>query len=125
MVPPCWTWMCKYREIVAICDANPTFATEWFSSNFAIDQVTADYHELLANPHAVEVVYCAVPHNLHEQLYIDILRAGKHLLAEKPFGIDLGACERIIREVDAHPDLLGRGVPPNSPSCQERAGSSR
>ncbi len=48
-------------EIVAICDANPV-ATEWFSSNFALDQVTADYRELLANPH-VEAVYCAVPHN--------------------------------------------------------------
>lgn len=93
-------------EIIAICDANPA-ALEWFTDNLSIGQVTSDYQELLNNP-AVEAVYCAVPHDLHEQLYVDILRAGKHLLAEKPFGIDLPACERILVEVQARPDQLVR-----------------
>ena len=93
-------------EIVAVCDANPG-AMEWFTKNFDIPQATGDYHELLANPD-VEAVYCAVPHNLHEKLYIDVLSAEKHLLAEKPFGIDLGACERILAQINAHPDLLVR-----------------
>ena len=34
-----------------------------------IRQVTADYRELLANPE-VDAVYCAVPHHLHEQIYV-------------------------------------------------------
>jgi predicted dehydrogenase len=41
------------------------------------------------------VVYVAVPHNLHEKIYLDVLRAGKDLLAEKPFGIDLAAAQKI------------------------------
>ena len=41
--------------------------------------------QLLENPE-VEAVYCAVPHNLHAQVYSDVIRAGKHLLGEKPFG---------------------------------------
>ncbi len=93
-------------EIYAVCDANPQ-ATEWFSQNFTLGQITADFRELLANPE-VEAVYCAVPHNLHEKLYIEIIQAGKHLLAEKPFGIDLAACQNILAEVNRHPELLVR-----------------
>jgi predicted dehydrogenase len=44
------------------------------------------------------VVYVAVPHHLHEELYLDVLRAGKDLLAEKPFGIDGDAARRIRDE---------------------------
>ncbi|MFV1995259.1 MAG: Gfo/Idh/MocA family protein, partial [Verrucomicrobiales bacterium] len=43
----------------------------------------------------VDVVYVAVPHQLHEQIYRDVLAAGKDLLAEKPFGIDLESARRI------------------------------
>jgi predicted dehydrogenase len=38
--------------------------------------LTADYHELLASPD-VDVVYVAVPHNIHETIYLDVLKAGK------------------------------------------------
>jgi predicted dehydrogenase len=43
----------------------------------------------------VDVVYVAVPHNLHETIYLDVLKAGKDLLAEKPFGIDLNAARTV------------------------------
>lgn len=94
-------------EIVAVCDAN-LGATDWFSMNVpTVRQATDDYRELLANPE-VDAVYCAVPHHLHEELYVAIIHAGKHLLAEKPFGIDLPACERIVEASRAHPDVLVR-----------------
>jgi predicted dehydrogenase len=67
--------------------------------------VTADYRELLAS-NQIDVVYVAVPHDQHESLYIEVLKAGKDLLAEKPFGIDLRAA-RAIAEA-AH--RLGRFV---------------
>jgi predicted dehydrogenase len=56
----------------------------------------------------VEAVYCAVPHHLHEEIYVATLRAGKHLLGEKPFGIDLAANKAINAEISAHPDALVR-----------------
>jgi predicted dehydrogenase len=46
----------------------------------------------------VDVIYAAVPHHLHEEIYFDVLRAGKDLFAEKPFGIDLAAARRIRDE---------------------------
>jgi predicted dehydrogenase len=94
-------------RIVAVCDSNPA-AAEWFSRNVAgVAHVYSDYRELLADPD-VDAVYCAVPHNLHEQVYIDIIHAGKHLLGEKPFGIDRRANERIEAAIAAHPGVLVR-----------------
>jgi predicted dehydrogenase len=49
----------------------------------------------------VDVVYVAVPHHLHEKIYCDVLAAGKDLLAEKPFGIDLPSAERIQAAAEA------------------------
>lgn len=94
-------------EIVSVCDLNPEL-TGWFADHVpSVAQVTDDYHALLANEE-VEAVYCAVPHNLHDQIYPDILSAGKHLLGEKPFGIDAGANEKIQSAIEASPDLLVR-----------------
>jgi predicted dehydrogenase len=44
---------------------------------------------------SVDVVYIAVPHNLHEEIYIATINSGKDFLGEKPFGIDLAAAEKI------------------------------
>lgn len=94
-------------EIVAVCDLNPEL-TGWFLKNVpSVSQATDDYRALLATEE-LEAVYCAVPHNLHDQIYPDILSAGKHLLGEKPFGIDAYANARIQTAIDSHPDLLVR-----------------
>ncbi|TMV50181.1 Gfo/Idh/MocA family oxidoreductase [Paenibacillus mesophilus] len=94
-------------RITAVCDANPS-AAEWFKEFVpSVTKSTTDYRELLADPD-IDAVYCAVPHNLHADLYIDIIRAGKHLLGEKPFGIDKAANERIMEEIANHPEVLVR-----------------
>lgn len=91
-------------QIVAICDANPALF-DWFTDNIAsVALKTTNYHDLLGSAD-VDAIYCAVPHNLHEQMYTDILRAGKHLLGEKPFGIDRAANAAIMAEIAAHPQL--------------------
>ena len=82
-------------EVVAVCDLAEK-QREWFRRVPTVQLLTADYHELLASPDVdVDVVYVAVPHNLHETIYLDVLKAGKDLLAEKPFGMDLKAARAI------------------------------
>lgn len=96
-------------EIVAVC--NRTLATpkiDWFRDNIpTLKQVTSDYRELLANPD-VEAVYIALPHHLHAETYLRALEAGKHLMGEKPFGIDRQANEAILAGVRKHPELCVR-----------------
>ena len=53
-------------------------------------------------------MYCAVPHDLHQAMYTDILKAGKHLFGEKPFGIDAAANAAIVAGAREHPELVVR-----------------
>jgi len=96
-------------EIVAVCTRTlDTPKVDWFRKNIPmLTQVTSDYRELLDNP-KVEAVYIAVPHNLHEEFYTAALEAGKHLMGEKPFGIDLKANQAIMDAVRRHPDCFVR-----------------
>lgn len=93
-------------RVVHVCDVNPDVLA-WYERATPQPTLSTDYQSLLADPD-VDAVYCAVPHHLHEQIYLDVLRAGKHLLAEKPFGIDLAAANAIMAEVDARPKQLVR-----------------
>ncbi len=87
-------------ELTAVCDVSePT--REWFRRVPTVRQITADYVELLANSE-IDAVYVAVPHNLHEAIYTAVLDAGKDLFAEKPFGIDLAAAERLAAKAKGH-----------------------
>ncbi len=107
-------------EIVAVCDRNAD-AVKWFTDNFSsITFSTDDYKELLARED-VDAVYCALPHNLHGEVYSDIINAGKHLLGEKPFGIDYAANEKILAAAANHPEVVVRCASefPFYPACQE------
>jgi len=93
-------------ELAVVCDVSPE-VLDWYRRLEPAPRLVSDYRELLADD-AVEAVYCAVPHHLHEEVYTACLRAGKHLLGEKPFGIDLPANQAIGAEIAAHPELLVR-----------------
>ncbi len=94
-------------RIVGVCDTYPD-QLRWFEDALpTIEIATVDYHDLL-NDSTIEAIYCAVPHNLHERIYVDVLNAGKHLFGEKPFGIDLAANDAILAATRAHPELLVR-----------------
>ncbi len=89
-------------EIVALCDTDAG-RFEWYRrAGHPIAQCTSDYRQILANPE-VEAVYCAVPHHLHRQIYCEAIESGKHLLGEKPFGIDMAACRAILDSMARQP----------------------
>jgi predicted dehydrogenase len=92
-------------EIIAVCDVSEANRL-WFRQNFDCDEY-ADYREMLRND-GIEAVYCAVPHHLHEEIYIAVIEAGKHLMGEKPFGIDLQANANIIAAVKRRPEVYVR-----------------
>lgn len=107
-------------EIVGVCDYNET-ATKWFTDNFnSVKYVTTDYTELL-NKDDIDAIYCALPHNLHGKVYSDIIKAGKHLLGEKPFGIDAAANETILRAIAENSNVVVRCASefPFFPACRE------
>jgi predicted dehydrogenase len=81
---------------------------------------TDDYKTLL-NSDLIDAIYCAVPHNLHEQFYIDIINSGIHLLGEKPFGIDQLANTNILDAIKENPEVIVccSSEFPYFPACQQ------
>jgi predicted dehydrogenase len=94
-------------EIVSVCNRGEG-PLDWFRQNFpGIGQFTHDYREVLANP-AVEAVYMALPHHLHGEVCCAAVCAGKHLMAEKPLGMDLAANRAIAQCAASHPEVFVR-----------------
>jgi predicted dehydrogenase len=94
-------------EIIAVCNRSGT-GLEWFRKNFSgINLFTHDYREVLTNSQ-VDAIYMALPHHLHEEVCCAAIRAGKHLMAEKPAGIDLAANTAIVACAREHPDVFVR-----------------
>jgi predicted dehydrogenase len=94
-------------EIVAACSRSES-SRAWFSDHVpTLTQSTSDYRDLLANPD-VEAVYIAVPHHLHAEFYCAAIEAGKHVMGEKPFGIDQDANLAIAAAMARHPDVFVR-----------------
>ena len=73
------------------------------AERFGIPKAYGSYEALLADPE-IEAVYIPLPNGLHAEWSIKALRAGKHVLCEKP--ITVNAAE--ARELQAVRDQTGR-----------------
>lgn len=92
--------------ILAACDLNDD-NLNWFKQVPDCKYFYHNYQEMLQNPE-IEAVYCAVPHHLHAKVYGDVIRAGKHMIGEKPFGMDLAAMNEIEAAMAEHPEVFVR-----------------
>lgn len=86
-------------SVVAVADLNPA-ALEWFRQVPTIETLTDSWEQLVADD-SLDVLYIAVPHNLHEEIYTAAARSGRDFFAEKPFGIDLDAAQRIAESIES------------------------
>lgn len=106
--------------LTGICDKNKE-TWKWYTDNFPGICLKTDNYKDLIESSQIDAIYCAVPHNLHEQFFKDIINAKKHLLGEKPFGIDKKANESILKAVRSNPDVIVccSSEFPYFPACQE------
>jgi UDP-N-acetyl-2-amino-2-deoxyglucuronate dehydrogenase len=64
-----------------------------------------DYHTMLAETRP-DVAVIVTPHPLHPSMAVDCLRAGCHVLTEKPMAIDVASADQMIVEADKSQRLL-------------------
>ena len=81
-------------ELVCFCDTNEEYAKE-ISAEYKVPYVT-DAEEIFNNPE-IEAVTLALPDQIHAEMTIRALRAGKHVMCEKPMALKLDECKEMIR----------------------------
>lgn len=82
-------------EMFAVADVNLDTAKA-AAEKFAVPHVFTDYRELLALDE-IDAVSVATPNAFHMQPTVDALRAGKHVLCEKPMAMNADECRAMIR----------------------------
>ena len=88
-------------EIAAICDCNEdNLRAAGERYGIPEDRRMTDYMNSVRDP-SIDVVTVAVPDQQHAKLSCDLLRAGKHVLCEKPLALTREDVTEIIRTADA------------------------
>jgi len=95
-------------RVLAIADVAPELAQR-VATEFNIPNVFTDYHELLAMPE-IEVVIVATPNYLHAPVSIAALKAGKHVLCEKPMATNLHDAREMVEVARRSGKLLTIGL---------------
>lgn len=67
-----------------------------FAETFGIPRAYADLAEMLADP-AVDVVHVCTPNHLHFAMASAAMRAGKHVISEKPLALTVGESQELVR----------------------------
>ena len=82
----------KDSKLAAVCDVRREQA-EKLAGQFNAEIYT-DLDKALAAP--VDAVYLATPVALHVPHVVQALEAGKHVLVEKPMGLNMADCQRAV-----------------------------
>jgi len=81
-------------QLYAIADRSERLRT-YAAAVYEPHTVYGDASELLADPQ-VEAVIVAVADQFHIPLTLQALAAGKHVLVEKPLGVDVTSCQQLL-----------------------------
>jgi predicted dehydrogenase len=90
-------------EIIGIASRNIEHATK-IAQKLQIPKAYGSYEELL-NDTNIDAVYIPLPNNLHIKWAIKALEAGKHVLCEKPIGLNVADAEKLMEVSKKFPKL--------------------
>ncbi|WP_440922761.1 Gfo/Idh/MocA family protein [Candidatus Pelagibacter sp.] len=99
----------KNAKLIAIASKSENKLSK-FKANFNIDTINChnDYEKLLNN-NKIDVVYIALPNNLHYEWVHKSLEFKKHILVEKPAFINFRETQNIFNHPNFNEFFLGEG----------------
>lgn len=84
-------------RLAAICDIDPKVLKERALEFGVAEQDCYTDHTELLKREDIDIVTVATPDPLHKRITVDALRAGKHVLCEKPMALRLSDCKEMVR----------------------------
>lgn len=94
---------CKKAKLVGIISGTSSKITDW-QSKYGIDPKNCynyeNYDQIKNNPD-IDAVYIITPNALHKDAAIRVAKAGKHVICEKPMGINAQECREMIAACQA------------------------
>jgi predicted dehydrogenase len=99
-------------ELAAVCSVDPVQLTGDFTAiqgnlggpgkkyDFSKVRKYTELEQAIADPD-IEAVDICLPTDMHAQVAIEALRAGKHVLLEKPMALDGAAADRVLEAAEA------------------------
>ena len=118
----------KGAQVAAVCDLRPAIL-EQVKVRYPGVKVTTDISTILGDD-SIDAVALATPVDTHAELALKVLRAGKHVLVEKPFGHHSrrrkgsggGGCRAKGAAGRSHVCLYGGGSKSAAPGGRRRTG---
>lgn len=83
--------------VSAFCDTSETRLKE-MAEAFQINHTFTNYKELLVHEE-LDAVYVAVPPKFHEEIVLAAIKAGKHILCEKPLANSVEEAGRMLEAI--------------------------
>jgi predicted dehydrogenase len=93
----------RYNQVVAISSRQVSVAQEW-ANNLSIPKAYGSYEALLADPD-IDAIYNPLPNHLHVPWSIAAIEAGKHVLCEKPLGLNVNDIQPLLVAAEKNPQL--------------------
>ena len=94
---------CRHAKLVGLVSGRPEKAKH-LAQVYGVDPkniYTYETYDRLADNPALDVIYVVLPNNMHAEFTIRALKAGKHVLCEKPMANTPEECERMIAAAKA------------------------
>lgn len=86
-------------ELVAIASRDPALARS-VADDLGIPKAHGSYDDLINDP-TVDAIYIPLPNHLHLEWTERAAAAGKHVLCEKPLGLDAGEARRMVETCES------------------------
>ncbi|WP_342422730.1 Gfo/Idh/MocA family oxidoreductase [Paenibacillus sp. FSL E2-0178] len=93
-----------YARLLAVVDSDPVQAAQ-SAQDYGCEGLT-DYKQLLERAD-IGIVHLCTPHHLHAGMAVELLKAGKHVLTEKPMALDVPSARLIQAAADQAEGQLG------------------
>jgi predicted dehydrogenase len=94
----------KRSQVTWVADISSDVLKK-IQNDFQIPQATSDYRKMLKDKNLDAIVICTPPVT-HYKMAVDALRAGKHLMLEKPCVMNPAEGKKLVQEAKKHKNLI-------------------